>query len=197
MNADRKRSRHVAAACPAGSAPRNAFTLIEVLVVIVILGVLVALVVGVSRYITDKAAHDNTVSIQTILTSAINVYHQAQGEYPVEDTSNPPVPTSSGTYGYRFATDQWQAVVRNRSLWSQLSGEPASAKVIQKLPTDAMYPAERLFRDGYGRDLDYRQSAGLGGTPVVISPGADGRFYDPSKKVDYETDNIRSDGKGQ
>ena len=174
MSMNRKASRNGtrAGACPVGTASRSAFTLIEVLVVIVILGVLVALVVGVGKVVTDKAARDSTSSIQTILTSAINVFHQATGEYPVEDANSP--------------------AASNRKLWEQLTAVPESYKLVQRLPADAVSTSEQMFRDGYGRNMDYRKSGGMGGQPVIISPGPDGKFSKP-----HEVDNIRSDGKGQ
>ena len=60
----------------------------------------------------------------------------------------------------------------------------------------------KLIRDGYDNDMDYRAGAGLGGKPVIISPGPDGYFYrdnsGPGGSVkDYDVDNIRSDGYGQ
>jgi prepilin-type N-terminal cleavage/methylation domain-containing protein len=149
------------------------FTLVEVMVVIVILGILVSLTIGVGRYVSDETARRTTLSTQAIIMSAINAYYDVRKDYPAEAN------TSAGS------TDAL-AGVRIRGLWDQLVSEPASAKVLQNLSSDAKKTAERWFVDGYGKLMDYRKSLGLGGVPVLISAGRDRNFV-------TEPDNIRSD----
>lgn len=60
----------------------------------------------------------------------------------------------------------------------------------QNCPPQYYLDTPVLLMDGYGLWLDYRDSLGLGGGPVLISAGSDMKFSST-------TDNVYSDGRGQ
>lgn len=189
-------------------AQSRGFTLVEILVVILILGILVSLVVGVGRYVMQDADRRKTSSIQSILIHAVNVYREQKGAYPTQladaDITANPRPTDPSFYGSRFAGStadaMWAAALRMTNLLDQLAADPKAVAILQKLPPEAIYCPTQPFlgttgqhkvaRDAYDMPMDYR-AAGAGGAPVIISGGPD-RSMGPG----YDGDNIRSDGKG-
>jgi len=191
---------------------RRGFTLIEILVVILILSVLVSLVVGVSNTVRIEVARRRTVTIQSLLKSAIGAYRETHsGAAPAETQG--PFDSGANAFGGGYGAGPqhndlsiWSAQVRNSDLYVQLisGGDPAILKFIQALPPEAVYNPTmpfrgqngryRLFRDGFDNDMDYRLT-GAGGTPVTISAGPDGKFGGTNGV--YDNDNIYSDGRGQ
>ena len=206
--------------------PPRGFTLIEVLVVILVLAILVALVVGTGKTVMIEIGRRKTAVTLDIVMNAVKAYQEARGFYPAEGIPNASlIPaiiygdnTYYGTTGWwsgitgAFSQEQMAAKIRNAVLYDQLMAEPASARKMQFLPPEAVYsttkwffnpadinnplPVSKVIRDGYDCDIDYRSSAGLGGRPVVISPGPNGYFFRDNNK-DYDVDNIRSDGQGR
>lgn len=142
------------------------FTIIEMMVVLFILAILVALVVGVGKYVRDEAARKETASTQALLMAAIQAYHDIRGVYPSEpaDDNN---------------TDN-----RNKNLVLQLRAIEASRSKFDNLPAKAR--TTDFVVDAYSKTLDYRANMGLGGAPVIISAGPDQDFA-------KDSDNIRSD----
>ncbi len=59
----------------------------------------------------------------------------------------------------------------------------------------------RAFMDGFGKHMDYKRNEGLGGNPVLISAGEDGRFGDRGSDSpilrNAVADNVRSDNRNQ
>jgi len=70
----------------------RAFTLIEMLVVIAIIGILAALVVGVLPGITAKRTRSAVLAQMTAIQTAINTYKHKQGFYPPDNANNPAQP---------------------------------------------------------------------------------------------------------
>ena len=66
----------------------RAFTLIEMLVVIAIIGILAALVVGVLPGITAKRTRSVVLTQMTAIQTAINTYKQKQGFYPPDNPAD-------------------------------------------------------------------------------------------------------------
>lgn len=83
------------------------------------------------------------------------------------------------------------------------------AELRGKDPDDPVYKATRPFlghdpepitHDAYGNAMLYLKDGGVGGKPVIVSAGADGKFgyetaytTNPDLKKKYQKDNIRSD----
>ena len=61
---------------------RGAFTLVEMLAVILVIGIIVAVVVGVAGNAIAKAAEAETRQTMTAVWGAIQAYHDAKGVYP-------------------------------------------------------------------------------------------------------------------
>ena len=158
--------------------PRNTsgFTMIELLVVIVVLAILIGLAVSVGKYVTDKARIDETRATQTLVMTAVEMYHDVRRIYP----QNRPADTTSK--------------LRNANLLDQLKSDKGSLAKLNALPSDAVDTANSWILDGFGRPFDYSPDGGLGGRPVLISPGPDGKLStDAGGKPEYDKDNIRSD----
>ena len=146
-------------------APRRpgerAFTMVELLVVLLILAILLGLVVGISRYIMSESARKQTEAIQLVVMNAIERYRDVKGSYP---------------------GDSGDCV----SLMSNLVGEAASKDALRELSQEAWASSGSALKDGFGENMKYQSAGGLGGTPVLISKGAD--------RLDDTSDDIRSDG---
>jgi len=127
------------------------FTLMEMLAVILILAILLALVVGVSRYIIDKAAESETQAIQSIVIDAVILYKSKTGVLPADDGSC--------------------AV-----LMTKLAEVPECRKKVGELPPKAWSKSGSPLNDGWHRAMRFQQSGGIGGAPVLISAGSDGGF---------------------
>lgn len=145
------------------------FTLIEMLVVIVIIGLLVSMIVGVSMWIYTEASRKTTQGYQGAIVAAIETYYNVQHAYPLENF--PP------------------ATTRSNALYLQLTAVPQSADKVRALPREAVSGAGE-FLDAWGNLMDYRL---LGGRPVLISHGPD-KIVNDSASPDARKDNIRSDG---
>ena len=85
------------------------FTLVEMLIVVVIIGILVTVVVGVSRMVIARAANEKTRMYMQTIMLAIDAYHEATGNYPAEG-----------------------------NLYQQLIAVPAAKKRLSALPDDAV-----------------------------------------------------------
>ena len=150
---------------------RGGFTLIELMVVMFVMMVLVALAVGVSKYVMDRSAREQTIATQSILMAAI----RACGDVPPDATN------MSG-------------------LWSPLSVVPDALHHLERLDSTVVNRSNNVFTvlDGYGNKMAYYPTAGLGGGPVIVSGGLDGVIGDDVGTPENEAaDDIRSDGRGQ
>ena len=150
--------------------PRRAgLTLIELLAVMFILAILVALVVGVGRYVIDDANKRKTQQTLTVLKEAAQSYHDA---------------ASPKTYPDGNGNDASAA-----EIFSALTIQEDSPRVqaamerIRRLPEDAI--GDGVFLDAWGRKIRYDKDGGFGGRPVFISAGSDDKFD--------TDDDIRSD----
>ena len=152
------------------------------IIVVVIIGILVTVVVGVSKMVVARAASEKTRMNMQVILSAMKTYYDSQGDYPVEESDFSGKPAS-------WADRDWQAYCRNRKLYQQLCLVPAVKKKIATLREDAVSNVEGsyVFIDGFETYMDYFRTGGIGGLPVLISAGADRTF-------DTE-DDIRSDNR--
>ena len=163
------------------STGRQAFTLIELMVVIFIIGILIALVVGVGKYVYDEAARKETESTLAIVVEAIEAFKSVVDHYPA-DTGVGSYPDYSDEALLYQLLETPDAVVVMREAQAVRIVEACKA-ILLTLPSDA-YDGTAL-NDAYGGELEYDADGGFGGRPVVISRGPDGL-------LDTE-DDIRSD----
>jgi len=100
-------------------AKQRGFTLLEIMVVIVILGILASLVVPNLMGNKDQADHQKAVSDIVALENALDMYKLDNSRYPTTDQGmtalvtkpdSEPVPRNykSGGYIKRLPTDPWQ-----------------------------------------------------------------------------------------
>ena len=130
----------------AGARPR-AFTLIEMLAVLMILSILVALAVGVGNYVMDKAKRQKTLDTQRVVMRAIDEYFTVVGGFPGDSAD------CSG-------------------LLTALQENPKTAQIIHRLPSSAISDGKII--DGYGNAMQYLANDGLGNRPLLESAGKDG-----------------------
>jgi len=170
----------------APAARGRAFTLIELLVVILILGILVALVVGVSDYVMGEAARKQTQESQRILVNALQAYYDNSRPraYP------PDMSESETEWSMQDSSGQLvQYLTVGADPNNPTPNHPACRAATEKLKDLAQEAYDPpYFRDAYDNEMGYDTDGGIGGGPVIISAGPDG---DPNT----ETDNIRSDGR--
>ena len=157
---------------------RPAFTLVELMIVIFILAVLVAIIVSISGYVTNKANEKDTAITQAILMNAIQAWRD-------KDTNNPK--------RYPTITNEANSP---QELIDQLTGNAAAGmtlddprvkaatEILLKLSKEAWPNSSRPVLDGWGNAMQYSSTGGLGGMPVIISHGPD---------TSRDDDDIRSD----
>lgn len=159
---------------------RRGFTIIELLIVIAIIGVLTALVVGVSTHVRLKTTEDNARAQLKTIQQAISAFRDAREEYPKMER--------------RTDTSLNAAKFRSWSLYEQLRAEPRSREVLQSLPRETIVEYDgsftdppdmdelpMMFVDAFENVIDYSDREGIGGKPVVWSAG---RNSDPDVKSD-------------
>jgi prepilin-type N-terminal cleavage/methylation domain-containing protein len=84
--------------CPAASgggafvASRRAFTLIEMLVVIAIIGLLAAMIVGGASHVRETSVRNRVRAEMNQVVTAIESYHKKFGFYPPDNPNNPASP---------------------------------------------------------------------------------------------------------
>jgi len=166
--------------CSAGGLRRGAFTLIELLAVMLILGVLLALIVSITPYIQNEAAVRKTKARLKIVGSALDVYFDAEGKYPDDRDPEEPVPP-------RMVPEPPLYIVQ---LMNILANHPKTRDIVGALPKDAWAGKDHSLLDGWGMPVQYSWTGGMGNKPLLISGGPDRAIV--GTNVAYQ-DNIRSD----
>lgn len=144
----------------------RAFTLVEMLVVLLILSVVTALVVGVSGEVRYTSRAAETRSIQERLGKALLAY--------TVEKSGAPLPPGDGEAD------------SGSMLYTTLRRNDDARAILQDLPVDAVWNSDEgrpYVLDGFGRPIRYEYTP-AGPPPLLISLGADKQ--DP-------TDDIRTD----
>jgi prepilin-type N-terminal cleavage/methylation domain-containing protein len=123
------------------------FTLVELLAVMLILGILMTLVIGVTWLIFRDTKIVETKTNMKIIMTAIMEYRKANGSFPTGQST----------------------------LVSDLKSVAESKSQIAKLGKETWDPADTTsFRDSWGNAIVYSPIGGLGGGPKLTSPGPDG-----------------------
>lgn len=177
-----------------GRSVRAGFTLVELLLVMFVMSVLVALVVGVGRYVIEQGRKQETINNQDRLIGGIDAFHKVVGQYPEDDPNG---------YGLitilvrqldgDFSRVKPPGIKTSSALTNEIRD---STKVFVGLGTDDTGVAAAAYtKDAWGNEMVYYNEGGLGGKPVIISAGPDGDFGFGVSKLDKEKrkDNIRSD----
>lgn len=169
------------------------FTLVEMIIVVMVIAILVGVVIGVSKMVSARAAGEKTRMYMQTIMLAINTYHEATGDYPAQETSIPAVPDDwyPRMRPWEKRDRMWAAFCRNKKLYHQLIAVPSAQKKLTALPKDAVSNiygyGENVFVDGFETYMDYFETGGIAGSPVLISAG-------PDRTFDTE-DDIRSDNR--
>ncbi len=156
--------RHQRRIGPHQAAPARAFTLVEMMAVILVISIVVAVVVGVAGNAISKAAEEKTKESMAVIMTAVDAYHDAKGVWP-------PVTGGSPT-------------ARSNRLFRELKACAESKERLAAFTSDTLKGGK--FLDGFEQVIDYHPTGGAGGTPYLESAGRDGDF-------DSKEDNIRSD----
>lgn len=173
---------------------RNAFTLIEILVVLAVLGVLIGITFGVSRAVEAKRNHARVELDLLALTQALEAYKNHYGDYPWISPGEGP-----------------------RSLYRALNGErgPRGDQISGRVfiehsrfalnDPDDMAAADNHFLDPWGQPYEYYYREATAGVPsaswenpryVLFSKGPDRVAADfpndgfPDKEALANRDNI-------
>jgi prepilin-type N-terminal cleavage/methylation domain-containing protein len=106
---------------------RRGFTLIEILIVVVILGILAAVVIPQFTNATDDASLSAARTQLQTLRSQIEVYRAQRGGYPTSDGSNAGADMDSNGF-----VDQWDdmidaEVIRSSPTWPSLFSDTYTA----------------------------------------------------------------------
>jgi len=128
---------------PAG--PRAAFTMIEMLVVLLIMGIILAIGAGVATKVLKDSDKHETISRLKIVQSAIEAYYEEKKKWPA-------------------SLNDLAGVERCKSFLVTLPEECMDASA-----------TSLKVRDSYGRDIVYQSSGGPGGAPRLTSHGPDGK----------------------
>jgi prepilin-type N-terminal cleavage/methylation domain-containing protein len=138
--------------------PGRGFTLIEILVVIVVLGVLLSLGVSAGFKVLQEAKRKETVTIQQTILDAIQAYRHSD-----PDEALPYKLNAQNTMGMT-------------ELYDLLTANATAMETLRNLPDGAIDAAGHALRDSYGTAMRYERDSGFGGTPQLISAGPDTNF---------------------
>ncbi|MBN1942397.1 MAG: type II secretion system protein [Phycisphaerae bacterium] len=134
---------------------RNAFTFVEMLIVLLIVAVGFLLATGVGSSVQADARARQTRHTQAVVLAALEAYHSARHAYPPGDGG----------------PDSTVALLRT------LRSTPACRADLQRLARGAIYQDENgneFLVDGFAGPLLYDPAGGLGGKrPRLLSQGRD------------------------
>ncbi len=166
---------------------RSAFTMVEIMVVMLILTVLAALVIGLGRRGTEKPSLELTKTQQRIIMAAAQEYFNVYNAMP----DVPPV----GPYAYSLTALSPAANAaygRNNTLYEKLMSVPTCEDILLELPAGSVTRGHTshpgAFVDAYGNYMDYQPTGSSFGGPVLISGGPDGHIGDTHADDDIHCD---------
>lgn len=139
----------------------TAFTLVEMLAVLILFALALALIIGVSSNVVGESRIAQTRDVQRTLLAALRSYHDAFDTYPPGDGE----PDSSA------------------AMLKPLTAASPCRDALAMLPANATTTTRRGARvvlDGFDRPLRYFRTGGLGGqSPMILSLG-----FDPDDPTD-------------
>ena len=135
--------------------PRRAFTLIEMLVVLLIIAIVLALAAGVATSLFSRADEAATISRLKIVWEAIAAYFDKMQEWP-------------GSLNDLAGVERCRAILRRLPEGCMTANDQDSVTIM----------------DRYHNTLQYSLSGGFGGGPSLYSMGPDGKDSSPADKQD-------------
>jgi prepilin-type N-terminal cleavage/methylation domain-containing protein len=167
--------------------PPNAFTLIELMVVIAVILILAGLVLSISGYATDKGKRSRAESEIAAMSAAMESYKADNGIYPRGNASGSfSTPYDTDSLDARQNTDPTQSVYQKASfyLYTQLSGLNASQQPVSGMKSYFTFKPQMLghvpstsptvayIRDPWGNSYGYS-------TAQAATPGGN-QGYNPT-----------------
>ncbi|CAE7357387.1 xcpT [Symbiodinium necroappetens] len=149
---------------------RKAFTLVEILIVVVILGILAAIVVPKFSSASEQSAQTAFVTTLNELVKVANLSYTMSGQYPVEHTFGM-MPTEYDTW---LDSGEWGTTTPIGGNWDVISGGAVTFGVgvffPTSPPTDAfMAQIDALYDDGVLTTGAF-QKLGTGEFYVIMEP---------------------------
>lgn len=197
---------------------RNAFTMIELMVVLMALGILVAMVVAIGKNVAEEQNRRQTATVQEVVIGCIDIYRSVNGQVPprTHSCSMEDSPYDECYHGGAWPGGENTEYWRMRGLIWELRRVPECEEALMRLGARFFRTDEEGLEelasgavfDAYNRAMDWDPEGGFNNGPVVISAGPDGKFglvdrddgsrtYRPSTEdsLKEQEDNIRTDGK--
>lgn len=184
------------------------FTLVELLVVMVVIGILASLTIGGFKYAQESSARNRTVSAHGAIRAALEQYKEKFGEYPEAENPEETLPIGSKSYRAGGAHMLYQAITGDGTSAIKLSGGGAAAVEsdgevdaserdntinFSNLPKSIIYPnvtvglvQPRILIDGWSRPFQYTKA---GSGVQAINPTYD-LWSEGSKGSDNPQDSI-------
>jgi len=175
---------------------RRAFTLIELLTVIAIIGILAAITFGVVKGVEERAAIQRARTELAVISQALEAYKRLYGDYP----QTPAAASNSATAATASATDcpgiLFNALVGKRgpmSTETKINGKAlvelgkftVQSTLATDLPDNTAATKANAFVDPWGKRYLYLYKAGVWNNPsfVLYSVGPDGIETAPNNGV--------------
>ncbi|KKK68066.1 hypothetical protein LCGC14_2947800, partial [marine sediment metagenome] len=123
----------------------GAFTLVELLAVILVIGILVGVVIGVGNRVLRRNAEEQTRVTMAIINSALGSYYDDLGFYP-----------GGGGADYKQV---------NANLYTALWANKFSRERMATLDPDSVntHDSQKVLVDGFDNILKYHPKGGAGG----------------------------------
>ncbi|MEM8549518.1 MAG: prepilin-type N-terminal cleavage/methylation domain-containing protein [Verrucomicrobiota bacterium] len=147
---------------------RRAFTLVEIMIVVVIIGLIALLAIPVFRSVRDKSAVSRFANDLRVFRSAIDLFYLESGTYP-EDSNTGDMP--SELVGY-FSSDKFTSRTPVGGSWDVEYDERGITSAIGVVNTDSDSKTEELLEQ-----VDERIDDGNGSTGAFRQFEGGSRYY--------------------